>query len=276
MITLFWRGRSVRLIWLEKRSLSVGKNFGLAKTLVVLKCPIQVLTTVTIDILAKSSLQTLHLLNDGSTLNEDFIEENHINWTFLSSAHPELQGHYIVEERSLYPSNLCPNPLVRGFVMDSLCNPVSGDLILAIADHYGKTLQSFVYIALSWDFLPYEDVFEIPNMFQTFVEMCPKLRTFVCGTELPGMALLMFCNQLHELLVSRDLLVLNLDDDLDFGLELLGVPTELDSLEEAVSAAMDRPWKALEHEEFMERAGAYKTIWDGLLWLWKILRCPFY
>ena len=33
MITLFWRGRSVRLIRLEKRSLSVGKNFGLAKTL---------------------------------------------------------------------------------------------------------------------------------------------------------------------------------------------------------------------------------------------------
>ena len=33
MITLFWRGRSVCLIRLEKRSLSVGKNFGLAKTL---------------------------------------------------------------------------------------------------------------------------------------------------------------------------------------------------------------------------------------------------
>ena len=33
VITLFWRGRSVRLIRLEKRSLSVGKNFGLAKTL---------------------------------------------------------------------------------------------------------------------------------------------------------------------------------------------------------------------------------------------------
>ena len=37
MITLFWRGRTVRLIRLEKRSLSVGKNFGLAKTLSVLQ-----------------------------------------------------------------------------------------------------------------------------------------------------------------------------------------------------------------------------------------------
>ena len=33
-ISFFRRGRSVRLIWLEQRSLSVGKNFGLAKTLI--------------------------------------------------------------------------------------------------------------------------------------------------------------------------------------------------------------------------------------------------
>ena len=33
VITLFWRGRSVRLIRREERSLSAGKNFGLAKTL---------------------------------------------------------------------------------------------------------------------------------------------------------------------------------------------------------------------------------------------------
>ena len=38
ILAFFRRGRSVRLIRLEKRSLSVGKNFGLAKTLVTCVC----------------------------------------------------------------------------------------------------------------------------------------------------------------------------------------------------------------------------------------------
>ena len=245
--------------------------------LVVLKCPIEVLTTATIDALANSSLQTLHVVNSSMTLKEDFIEKECIDWSFLGSAHPELQVHYIVDRRPLDSSDLCPNPLIRGFILDTISMQLPGDVILAIADHYGKTLQSFVYSTivyltrlfpdmvpkdaegnLDWGAISY-DYDETAHIFETFVHKCPHLLTFVCGwaSWVSERMLRVYGSQFRELLVCAHLIEFNHDPN-----ETFDRPTSLASLEEAVSTAMGRPWNALTVDRFMEKLANLLELWD--------------
>ena len=222
------------------------QSLQLFDRLVVLKSHIELLPTATIDALAKKSLQSLHLLSDRSTEKIGFMEEKHINWTFLSSAHPDLQVHYIVKERSLDPSNLCPNPLVQGFVIHT--ESVSLEVILAIADLYGKTLQSFVHIT------EYTDANS--QTFETFVDRCPHLRTFACdeSTRVTEVMLRMHGSRFRELLVCENRIEFSQASD-----ESFDFPTSLASLEEAVSAAMGRPWNAVKPEKFLYKLKDFKT-----------------
>ena len=234
--------------------------------LVELNCPIHVLTTATIDALAKSSLQKLYVTNYYQTQQLNFNENDNINWMLLGSAHPDLHVHYFVEERALELSDLCPNPLIRSFIIDSAA--VYSRVILAIADHYGKTLQSFVFITG-----PYDDI-ETAQIFEMFLHECPHLHTFACGefARVTEMMLRMYGSQFHELLVCANQIEFNQESDEDgfdeaeegFGKSKEGVDysRSLASLEEAVSAAMGRPWNAVEPGEFMDKVLGLMKFWD--------------
>ena len=81
IITLFRRKRSVRLIWLEKRSLSVGKNFGLAKTL-----PLHFLRTHSLHCKHSMELLPTPLQQTAQGYLPDFCPGQHWRqWTWFSS-----------------------------------------------------------------------------------------------------------------------------------------------------------------------------------------------
>ena len=223
-----------------------------------LKCPVQVLTTDIIHMLGKNCMKHLYLVNDASTLNEEYNECDNIDWNTLSEVIPHLQVHYIFRERVLRPRALNANPLTVSFVLDSLCNQVSSELIETVIDLYGESLQTFGHLATQWNFEPYEDLYAVPNMYCDLSERCAKLKSFACGVDLPAVTLLLICENrpLSSLLINADFLVFDMGLELLslLGLNLCDMPChDGESLNAAVSSLLGYNWHALPSEEFMRK-----------------------
>ena len=171
-----------------------------------LKCPIQVLTTSILCQLASKSLCDIYVLNDGSTLNEDFNEAVALQWFDIAKVLPVLRVHYIVLGRTLGPENLVSNPLVHTVILDSLCNPIGQDLITAIGLVYGDSLKVFAHLATEWNFLPYDDIKLVALMYRNLVTQCPKLDTIASALDMPSTALLLIAanQKIKHLWVDRE------------------------------------------------------------------------
>ena len=143
--------------------------------------------------------------------------------------------------------------------MDSICNPVTSTLMETISELYGKNLHTFVHAATLWNFNPYEDVFQIPNIYQAFVEACPSLRTFVSGVEMPAMTVLLICavRSFDSLLIDGEQLIFSLEEDLDLGFMLAGIPMCLEDLEEAVTDSLGRSWTTMNSPQFNSAVSKY-------------------
>ncbi|PVD28184.1 hypothetical protein C0Q70_10770 [Pomacea canaliculata] len=67
---------------------------------------------------------------------------------------------------------LCPNPYARSLALDSLCDGISRELLVSIADTYGATLEMFSFIGVVWypsdlDVM-FSDLEDLPTTFEWF------------------------------------------------------------------------------------------------------------
>ena len=178
--------------------------------LVSLKCPIQVLNTGIVLQLTGKKLRALHVVNDGATLNENYSELVEMQWADIHRQAAHLQVHYIVQGRTWRVDDLVPNPLIRTVVLDSLCNSINGDLVDSIGRMYGQTLQCYAHLATEWNYLPYEDLGDVPTMYAHLVRNCRCLDTFASAVEVPGTALLLMAanGKLSQVWVEWDKIIL--------------------------------------------------------------------
>ena len=165
-----------------------------------LKCPAQMLRTEIVITLARKNLRDLHIQSDGSTLDLDFREAEWLDWHQVASVASHLRVSYIFTETTVRETDLVPNPLVKTIVINSLCNSITYSFLKTIADLYGKTLQTFAHLALSWGLSPFENNYSVSETLAEFVADCEKLEKFVCGVEVDGFAPVRIADQGHATL----------------------------------------------------------------------------
>ncbi|PVD28186.1 hypothetical protein C0Q70_10772 [Pomacea canaliculata] len=155
----------------------------------VLKCPIQYLNTQILQQLVEFNLQELCLISDVHTGHLFYDEQSAIDWhglqlipgrNLMAGFHTGLNQilvHYVFRYDDVV---LCPNPYARSLALDSLCDGISRDVLISIADTYGATLEMFSIIEDVWypsdDLVNFSDLEDLPTTFQylasrlTFVE----------------------------------------------------------------------------------------------------------
>ncbi|XP_070190460.1 uncharacterized protein [Littorina saxatilis] len=115
------------------------------KQLSTLKIPIHCVTMGTVQSMVQNQLKNLYLLSDDCTVDHDFHEKKHLSWDGLlpPSNGSGFSVHYIFKQRVLNGEDLSPNPHVKSVCFDSLCKPISEDLLMAVAECYCTSLQLF-------------------------------------------------------------------------------------------------------------------------------------
>ncbi|KAL8581746.1 hypothetical protein ACOMHN_043164 [Nucella lapillus] len=120
-------------------------------SLCTLKVPIHCISMSTLQSLVHHQLSQLYLLSDDSTVDHDFEEHQHLQWNdFQLSRNSNFSVHYIFKQRVIHASNLTVNPYVKSVCLDSVCNPVTEDLMMALADLYGNSLQLLALTQSGW------------------------------------------------------------------------------------------------------------------------------
>ena len=221
-----------------------------------LKCSIQSLTTDIILELSSYSLKHLHLLNDGSTLNEDFTEQFELNWTIIAADTPSLSVYYIFQGRTMYEQDLAANPLVKSCVLDSLCNSIYRELIMRIISLYGDTMEVFAHLATEWNYLPYEDPDDVPYIYEYMISHCKNLNTFASATFVQSGALILMAEKrkLAHLWVNQ-CVVYGADVHMAPGWTvgerwLTAAAKDERNTQETISELLGRKWHVMSDEEF--------------------------
>ncbi|KAK7493146.1 hypothetical protein BaRGS_00015667 [Batillaria attramentaria] len=143
-------------------------------SLVTLKVPVHCVTMGILQSLVQNCLCDLYLLSDDSTVDLGYDEQQHLHWlTLLVPRGRKFHVHYIFKQRTLTPADLVPNPYVRSVCIDSPCRLLTEDLLVAIADRYGNSLQLLALSHSAWK--PDIMLLDLSN----FAAKCPRLTHFV-------------------------------------------------------------------------------------------------
>lgn len=163
-------------------------------SLVTLKVPIHCITMATIQCVVLKSLQNLYLLSNDRTVDLSHFELKHFDWLHLHVPHAQNFGvHYIFKQRVIRDTDFVVNPFVRSICLDSLCKPLTDDLLLVMADRYGKSLELFALVHSAW--MPSLRVSD----FSQFARLCPRLTHFICTVPCNQYLLLSLVQQAQQL-----------------------------------------------------------------------------
>ena len=173
-------------------------------SLTTLKVPIHYITMAMVQSLVQNLLKDLYLLSDDCTVDNDFLEKKQLHWDhLLLPGNSSFRVHYIFKQRILSADDFTLNPYVKSVCFDSLCNPLTEDLLMAVADHYGNSLQLFGITHSMWQ--PDLRLFDLSE----FAAKCGRLTHFLSTVPLPGALLISLVQNSprvkHVLVVAQDM-----------------------------------------------------------------------
>ncbi|XP_076445607.1 uncharacterized protein LOC143283307 [Babylonia areolata] len=153
--------------------------------LCTLKVPIHCISMATIQCLVSQQLTHLYLLSDDSTADHDFQEHQHLMWdSLLLPRKSRFSVHYIFKQRTIQSSDLTVNPFVKSVCLDSVCNPLTQDFMMDLADLYGNSLQLLAITQSGW-----KPEVQLSDLAQ-FAAKCCCLTHFLSTVPLPASLLL--------------------------------------------------------------------------------------
>ena len=175
--------------------------------IVRLTCPIHYLSTSILMYLGRMSLRWLRVSNDDITADVDFNEPASVSWTAVAEHCPDLWVDYTISCRTICSDDFPQNPLMRSLTLDSLCVPLTEELVVIIVELYGASLERLILCDLSdygWGNSLKEDVSD--EMFRTIAQICDNLRYLAIGFHLPPQCIIPVTEsrKLSELVVLGD------------------------------------------------------------------------
>ena len=154
-------------------------------SLTTLKVPIHCITMAIVQSMVHNLLQDLYLLSDDCTVDNDYLEKHYLHWDhLLLPGNSSFCVHYIFKQRILSADDFTPNPYVKSLCFDSLCKPLTEDLVMAVADRYGSSLQLFGITHSMW-----QPELRISDLSE-FASKCGRLTHFLSTVVLPGAVLI--------------------------------------------------------------------------------------
>ena len=97
-------------------------------SLTTLKVSIYYVTMAMVQSLVQNLLKGLYLLSDDCTVDNDFLEKEHLHWDqLLLPGNSSFCMHYIFKQRIRSAGDFTLNPYVKSVCFDSLCKPLTED-----------------------------------------------------------------------------------------------------------------------------------------------------
>ncbi|XP_025096940.1 uncharacterized protein LOC112565603 [Pomacea canaliculata] len=198
----------------------------------------------------------VRLMSDVHTRDLFYDEQSAIDWHGLQLLPGRnLKVHYVFRFSDVV---LCPNPYARSLALDSLCDGISRELLVSIADTYGATLEMFSFIGVVWypsdlDVM-FSDLEDLPTTFEYLASRLTCVHTVVLNLFIPKDALISLARHAPAL---KTLLVY--EHKILFGEHAAN--TEIEELKQIISEALGYSWKPLsENDTFYELSGYRQSL----------------
>lgn len=138
-------------------------------------------TNLVITLLQETDLIDLILVNNATTQDMTWVEEDHIKWTFIQDILPDkvFNVHYCIEGRSWEGDFFVTNPYLHTLILNSEVEYYCiYSIITSCCEKFADSLQ--VLMLLSCETVHHYVFSEDDlDMYSTLVQTCPLLHTFI-------------------------------------------------------------------------------------------------